>query len=478
MATTLKTKNSVTAASAPSSLAQGELAVNITDKKLWVGNAATTPVQLLGTGSDASFTNLAYTGTLTGGTGIVNLGSGQFYKDASGNVGLGTSSPRTQAMILGTGQVTSAITDAGGQGGSLTLAMNSSASNSGGALLFSALNDNATYVPQWAIKSLLTSGTGNGVGALAFSNRALSSDTSLTERMRIDSSGNVLIGTTTNTGKLVAALGGGHTFNTALNGTTLGSSNGVLISNYLNQTTRLAAINFAADSSTDGSLIFGTSSSSTLSERMRIDSSGNVGIGTSSPSQNLVISSASAGQTLVNIINTSSNYSWNIGVVGSSAGLAGAGSLVIRDSTNGENVITTAGVNRTIALQGATSTTGVGITFPATQNASSNVNTLDDYEEGTFTTTLTNCGSGIATLGTYVKIGNIVTARLTITGGTFILNSSRFNLPFTSVALQSGTFTIGTLKGGFIEAQSGSTECYFATTDSGTAYPTITYITS
>jgi hypothetical protein len=34
-------------------------------------------------------TNLAYTGTLTGGTGVVNLGSGQFYKDASGNVGIG-----------------------------------------------------------------------------------------------------------------------------------------------------------------------------------------------------------------------------------------------------------------------------------------------------------------------------------------------------------------------------------------------------
>ena len=34
-------------------------------------------------------TALSYSGTLTGGTGIVNLGSGQFYKDASGNVGIG-----------------------------------------------------------------------------------------------------------------------------------------------------------------------------------------------------------------------------------------------------------------------------------------------------------------------------------------------------------------------------------------------------
>jgi hypothetical protein len=37
--------------------------------------------------------DIAYTGTLTGGTGVINIGSGQIYKDASGNVGVGTSSP-------------------------------------------------------------------------------------------------------------------------------------------------------------------------------------------------------------------------------------------------------------------------------------------------------------------------------------------------------------------------------------------------
>lgn len=36
-----------------------------------------------------STSNPSYTGTLTGGAGVVNLGSGQFYKDASGNVGIG-----------------------------------------------------------------------------------------------------------------------------------------------------------------------------------------------------------------------------------------------------------------------------------------------------------------------------------------------------------------------------------------------------
>ena len=37
--------------------------------------------------------NPSYTGTLTGGTGVLNLGSGQLYKSSAGNIGIGTTSP-------------------------------------------------------------------------------------------------------------------------------------------------------------------------------------------------------------------------------------------------------------------------------------------------------------------------------------------------------------------------------------------------
>ena len=67
MATTIKLKNSVTTTNAPSSLAQGEVAINITDKKVWVGNAATTPIQLLGAGSSASFGALTCTSLTNSG---------------------------------------------------------------------------------------------------------------------------------------------------------------------------------------------------------------------------------------------------------------------------------------------------------------------------------------------------------------------------------------------------------------------------
>jgi len=54
-----------------------------------------------------------------------------------------------------------------------------------------------------------------------------------------------------------------------------------------------------------------------------------------------------------------------------------------------------------------------GITFPATQVASSDANTLDDYEEGTFTPTLTFGGASVGVvyvnrIGIYTKVGRIV----------------------------------------------------------------------
>jgi hypothetical protein len=44
-------------------------------------------------GGAGTFTNLTYTGTLTGSTGVIAIGTNQIYKDSSGNVGIGTSSP-------------------------------------------------------------------------------------------------------------------------------------------------------------------------------------------------------------------------------------------------------------------------------------------------------------------------------------------------------------------------------------------------
>jgi len=57
--------------------------------------------------------------------------------------------------------------------------------------------------------------------------------------------------------------------------------------------------------------------------------------------------------------------------------------------------------------------TGGQITFPATQSASANANTLDDYEEGTWTPVIENSSGSQsislgASAGDYIKIGRMV----------------------------------------------------------------------
>ena len=56
-----------------------------------------------------NFTNLGYTGTLTGGTGVIAIGTNQIYKDASGNVGIGTASPAHTLSVIGKGFFNSGI---------------------------------------------------------------------------------------------------------------------------------------------------------------------------------------------------------------------------------------------------------------------------------------------------------------------------------------------------------------------------------
>jgi hypothetical protein len=90
---------------------------------------------------------------------------------------------------------------------------------------------------------------------------------------------------------------------------------------------------------------------------------------------------------------------------------------------NGTTGITTPGLDAsgtnkfatTIGVGAATpSASGAGVTFPATQSASTDANTLDDYEEGTWTATFGFRVSSTGSLnysrntGRYIKIGALV----------------------------------------------------------------------
>lgn len=98
--------------------------------------------------------------------------------------------------------------------------------------------------------------------------------------------------------------------------------------------------------------------------------------------------------------------------------LQGNGTAISAASTTGTGSVlalqATPSFSTTIGVGAATaSASGAGITFPATQSASSDANTLDDYEEGTFTPTVTFGGGSTgmtysAQAGFYTKIGDTV----------------------------------------------------------------------
>ena len=293
-------------------------------------------------------TNLAYTGTLTGGTGVINIGSGQVYKDDSGNDGIGTSSPvsfgANTAGLTINGSSGSHVTwqnngtnvafaynvgndfKIGSEQAGSTLGFNSSGAtrmtiDAGGSVLIGkttpadlhdtwnhiiigekgaiisengaggidgiTLADNAyidsdtgTYAYQTTAAASQITQSG---GVIAFSNAASgSAGAALTpvERMRIDSSGSLLLGTTSNPGGYrLEVYGDAHVgVNSENRGLYIGPHEFTASLRYNGNG------NFEIAPRSGYSTVFLSETSG--SERMRIDSSGNVGIGQSAPYNN------------------------------------------------------------------------------------------------------------------------------------------------------------------------------------------------
>ena len=92
-----------------------------------------------------------------------------------------------------------------------------------------------------------------------------------------------------------------------------------------------------------------------------------------------------------------------------------------------------------VTLSGATVSSGTGVAFPATQSASSDANTLDDYEEGSYTPTWN--GGSVSGSAIYVKIGRLVYVDADVTFGTSASSATTLmSLPFTpSTAYAAGS---------------------------------------
>lgn len=112
-------------------------------------------------------------------------------------------------------------------------------------------------------------------------------------------------------------------------------------------------------------------------------------------------------------------------------------------AVSGASTVAALTASGTVTPQGLVDASGASagqIKFPASQNASTNANTLDDYEEGTWTPALGGSGgqSGQAyaiQVGKYVKIGKLVHAqfRLQLSAlGTVTTSAIITGLPFNS----------------------------------------------
>jgi len=146
--------------------------------------------------------------------------------------------------------------------------------------------------------------------------------------------------------------------------------------------------------------------------------------------------------------------------------------LTLPDATG--TIITTAGgaaisgttgaFTTTVGVGGATpAASGAGITFPATQSASSDANTLDDYEEGTWTPVLNSFGgTSLTATGQYTKIGRFVMLTFQVSG--------------TNLATTLGTSYVSGLP--FIGAQSNAGGASWASSNTGVSFGNTLIVTN
>ena len=298
--------------SSPNSLADLHVA-DTSDARIWLDATSGNTLELYA-GSGVGLFNRS--------NNFLNFGTDNVERmriDSTGGVGIGTTNPQAALHVAGGFNATAPTGNGVMMGYYLTsygyIQLNGT---SGGYIDFS------------------TSGTDHK-GRILYDNtyNYLRLDTNGSERLRIDSSGRLLVGTTS-----VGYSGVDLTV-----GATTDSQNGVSIQTsttgigYLlfgDGTGASAYVGQIAYAHSDNSMQFDTAGA----ERMRIDSSGNVGIGTSSPARQFHVHDASASY-----LHLTNNTTGSTGSDGASISMAGT-SLQISNRENGVLQMYTNGTER------------------------------------------------------------------------------------------------------------------------------------
>jgi len=262
---------------------------------------------------------------------LKRLSNGSKEVEINGNVGIGTTSPNGNLHIM------SDLANASSQiNPSAQLVLHSSLAgldddgDIGASLVFtqrwldSSPNSHGTMGSIHGFKDL---SAGNYGGGLLFKTQP-GSDTAPVERMRIDRDGNVGIGTTSPDSRLVVEVGG--TNNTVRTGLILRTPDSDLGTGYNIDFRQSTALVGRITCLTEGAGLIGMAFSTyngSTTERMRIASNGNVGIGVSSPSSKLHID---PGTNDKESPNTTGVYVYNSGTGDSTC------TLRVKDSSAGD----------------------------------------------------------------------------------------------------------------------------------------------
>jgi len=273
------------------------LASTSTGQKIEITKDGTSVAQLghIGTGNEG------FLALKDGGNNTVVLNgeapSGNSYFNA-GNVGIGTTSPTRKLEVHDTNATVLALNSTNSNGTTLRI------QNGGTDKIFLGLAGD------------FITGQSNNVtdSAIRASGALLFATGGGNERMRIDSSGNVGIGTSSPSGKLNLATGASTACELRLTSNNTGSGSGdrgrISVHSSRNDGTAYEAGRIEIDRSSGtedkSHMMFYTNNGSGSSERMRIDSSGKVGIGVSSPNYNLVVQGTGAQAMLVGSTNAAS----------------------------------------------------------------------------------------------------------------------------------------------------------------------------
>jgi hypothetical protein len=199
-------------------------------------------------------------------------------------------------------------------------------------------------------------------------------------------------------------------------------------------------------------------------EVARFDSAGNLGIGTTTPDD------ITTNYTTVDVrgsvggglrLGVAAGNNMALYASATTSVIEAAGSAPLQFVVNASERARLNSTGAFVLAGGTTTADGIGITFPATQSASTNANTLDDYEEGAWTPVFQNAGTGTysAQTGRYIKIGSQVFAYFHLSLGTLGTASGALKiigLPFTSANISANYGTASSIHANsFVTARTG-----------------------